>query len=202
VKKEVKKIVAIGMVVIFAIGAAFVLLPKDNSDPPIAVEPITPINPTPKPTEPVKPALMSFSKPGIAQSDIDANTATIICKMPEETQIILDMKATLTEGGWSLTKTSPQEHGLFAETDSYRIAFFGINPTKELASQLAKTHKADSGKSSVDVPAGTVLGTVGYQLENDWKLEGCNLVILIRVYSKQVDLIEPSFSSILDAITR
>ncbi len=206
----------------FILTSILVFVPKDENKPPtedpIAEEPVKPAEPV-KPVEPDKPdpikpkmKLLSFSEKGDVEPskiEIDPKVgagALLFCKLPPGTKIVLDMEAKLREG-WVIPVNKPQDEPcLTIESGVYEIILIGITPTAELRTQLNETYDAASGKTSVKIESGTILGTVGPSspspFKNDWGVEGCNLIIGIGIYSDHIDLIELSVASILEAITR
>lgn len=196
----------------FVLTSILVFVPKDENKPlpedpvaeipePVEPEPIGPVV-EPDPVEP-EPRLVSFSKKGEIRAEVGITSATIIGKVPEGTSIILDVDALLLERGWNRSDRPQEEYCLVAEVGSYGLFFLGIVPTKELSGQLAVTH-IYGGPDYIQAPAGTLLGTVGRPLKNDWEeeLEGCNFVIIVATWQETSYIIEPSVTSIIEAITR
>ena len=208
----------------FVLTSILVFVPRDENKPPtedpIAEEPVKPAEPV-KPVEPDKPdptkpkmKLLSFSEKGEAEPskiEIDPKVgagALLFCKLPPGTNIIFDLgtEAKLREGAFLPVGKPEKEPGLCVQNEVYEIILLGVTPTAELRAQLDETYDAASGKTSVKIESGTILGTVGPSspspFKNDWGVEGCNLIIGIGIYSDHIDLIELSVASILEAITR
>lgn len=219
-KGRARKVFVFVILFCFILTSILVFVPRDENKPPtedpIATD-LKPVNPEPtQPEEPDKPDpvkpklnLVSFSEKGEAEpSSIETSPGGnaeifLFCKLPPGTKIVLDMEAELKEG-WTIYVGKPNhEPGLTVKTDIYDIVLLGITPTAELRTQLDETYDAGSGKTSVKIEPGTILGTVGSgpSFKNDWEVEGCNLIIDIGIYSDHIDLIEPSVAAIMEAIT-
>ena len=195
---------------------ALTLIPEAN--PPIAEvpiepdpsEPVDPINPTPtepvKPIEPTKPTLVrpvSFSKKAERAEDrpFHALMTDILCRIPEGTEITVVSDVRMLESHIDTVDRPIGEYCLEVYTDIGIIRFLGVDRTQEIEKSLGETHfdPDEGGKPYAEIPAGTMISRSSYPLRNDWG-EDINLVIIVQVYSKYVDSLEPLVASILEAL--
>jgi hypothetical protein len=206
VKRKMKSIVIL-VVVVLVVGV-FGLIPRDKPEP-IPEASTTPTNQTDstKPDVPADPkpirlekTLISFSQPGKAEvNPINDLAVDILCEMPDQTQVISGMDIIVRDPKWNASDKPQKEESLLIDVGVWRITLLGVNPTAEFKDQLGKIHVAETGINYIKIPAGTVIGTVGHPLKNDWG-EGTNLVIAIEVRLEYVDALAPAVASILESL--
>ncbi|MCL4406470.1 MAG: hypothetical protein M1471_03040 [Patescibacteria group bacterium] len=200
-----KSVITLLVIVALVAAGALSLVPDkkplvDNA-PVSQTDPTNPGTPTnPKPPEPAKLKLISFSESGKAEAKpFNELAVDILCQVPDKTQIVFDKNIIVRDPKWSAPDKPQKENSLFIETGAWEIILLGVNPTAELTDKLGYTHVAETGVEYVEVPAGTVIGTVGHPLKNDWG-EGINLVILIGVYPENKDDLQLAVASILESL--
>jgi hypothetical protein len=124
-----------------------------------------------------------------------------VCKLPEGTTVHFPADVELLDG----VDSQSREHGLWANAGLFTIVIHGLSPTDDIGKQLmeARAHgpaEDPTTRKTINVPANTTIGTVGYPLEHDWGMEGCNLVVRFPAIPEMSDVVESCLKDILDSV--
>lgn len=217
-KGKTRKIFVFVIIFCFILTSILVFVPKgetpiledpiaEKPDPTKPVDPVEPAKPE-TPTEPIKLSPVRFEKPDYYEywKTTDPTTQVdfpiLLCRFSTEAVRTGSVEVTLAKdatvyGGVRDSITG--ESSLTLEWPNLAMIICGINLTQELQESFATkvipedievTLEMIKDLYRIELKAGTLLGTVGAPLLNDWA--GANLIIVI---------VSDNNSSIEDALT-
>jgi hypothetical protein len=206
-------VLILALVMMFVANSISEKEPEQISENPRVVDP-TPVDPKPenidsKPTNSTELILVSFERDGSAKARgkiaIINGRPVLLCWFPkeeseEETKFFFGMDVELRDG----FEVSMDERGLRVIVDDWAINLFGIIPTEDIQTKLDKARRQigenPNSHTTVSIPAGTIIGTIGAPLNHSKELGDCDLIVSIGTNDDSI--VKPMLANILESVTR